>query len=66
MRKMGVKTESIDRLFLELSHFTSARTEKEIKLARFVLRLVERERLTQLSQLSIDAIHYLQEIGMDG
>jgi hypothetical protein len=61
-----VNTESIDRLFLELSQFTSARTEKEIKLARFVLRLVERERLTQLSQLSIDAIHYLQEIGMDG
>lgn len=31
---MQKQTESIDRLFLELSQFTSATTEKELKLAK--------------------------------
>lgn len=36
---MTTETESIDRLFLELSQFTKATTAKEIELARRVVKL---------------------------
>jgi hypothetical protein len=37
---MPKETEQIDRLFLELSQFTSATTAKEIKLARVLKALM--------------------------
>lgn len=41
-RSLTVETETIDKLFLELSQFTQAKTAKELDLAMLVRRLVRR------------------------
>lgn len=41
MQNEKIETESIDRLFLELSQFTKARTQREIALERMIRQIAE-------------------------
>lgn len=62
-----MQTETIDRLFLELSQVTQATTDKEGNLAMFVRRLIYRVRKHNPDDPTANlAFHYLQKIGQAG
>jgi len=50
-----VETETIDKLFLELSHFTQAKTRRELELEAEIERLCQFKTLTEhIVRLSCD------------
>jgi hypothetical protein len=62
-----METETIDKLFLELSRVTNATTAKEGDLAMFVRRLSHRlESLSPGDQIAERALAYLKRYGLAG
>ena len=62
-----MQTETIDRLFLELSQVTNARTADEIELATLVRRLIHRCRKYNPEDEVADKAHgFLERKGLLG